>query len=324
MKFKLLLLTVLSCINGFTQELTVDETMNYINSKIGSVSRKLELKPGGEFIFTEYLADFWFDRANLTTEEMNNRIKNNNYKMLLFKTATMSINEINFRNKGFIDNLSNADFCTTIFCKSGGCIYEKTFNKFGQQISSNNVNDLDLTFNTKDTNDKMYNALRYLISLAKNDDKYQKFDNDPFANKNFQESNNIISTNNKSNKIQLTSDGGVYKIWVEISGIRKSFVLDTGASEISISQNVENELISKNLLQKMDYVEPALYKIADGSIVLCRRVKLKQVKVGNIIVKNVIASIGVSETPLLLGKNFLDNFQKWSIDNKTKILTLEN
>ncbi len=198
------------------------------------------------------------------------------------------------------------------------------FNKFGQQISSNNVSDLDLTFNTKDTNDKMYNALRYLISLAKNDVKYQKFDNDPFANKNFQESNNIISTNNKSNKIQLTSDGGVYKIWVEISGIRKSFVLDTGASEISISQNVENELISKNLLQKMDYVEPALYKIADGSIVLCRRVKLKQVKVGNIIVKNVIASIGVSETPLLLGKNFLDNFQKWSIDNKTKILTLEN
>lgn len=328
MKLRILLILALSNINGFAQELTIDETMTYINSKIGNVSRVLDIKSGGELTFTEYLADFWFDRANLSVDEMNNRIKNKNYKMLLFKTTTFSIHDINFYNRGFVkESLSTgADFYTKIFCTIGnaGCFHQTTYNKYGQKISSENMSELEISFHSKDTNDKIFNALRYLVSIAKEDVKYQKNDNDPFSNKNFQNSNNIISTNSKSNKIQLSSENGVYKIWVEISGVRKSFVLDTGASEISISQSLENELISKNLLQKADYLEPALYRIADGSIVMCRRVKLKQVKVGNLTIKNVIASIGVSETPLLLGKNFLDNFQRWSIDNKSKILTLEN
>ncbi|ESU21377.1 hypothetical protein FCR2A7T_05500 [Flavobacterium cauense R2A-7] len=322
------MLAIFSSFNGIAQELTIDETMNYINSKIGNVSRVLSLKPGGELMLTEYVADFWFDRANLTSDEIDNRIKNQNYKMLLFKTTTFSIDDIDFYNKGFIkQSLSTgADFYTQIFCSSGnaGCIHQTTYDKYGQRISSDNTSELDISFHSKDTNDKIFNSLRYLISLAKEDIKYQKFDNDPFANKNFKNSNNVISANSKSNKIQLTSANGVYKIWVEISGIRKSFVLDTGASEISISQSVEKELISKNLLQKTDYLEPALYRIADGSIVICRRAKLKQVKVGNITIKNVITSVSISETPLLLGRNFLDNFQKWSIDNKSKILTLEN
>ena len=37
----------------------------------------------------------------------------------------------------------------------------------------------------KDTNDKLYNALNYLISLALKDEKYKTNDTDPFANKNF-------------------------------------------------------------------------------------------------------------------------------------------
>jgi clan AA aspartic protease (TIGR02281 family) len=321
MKLKILIATIFSILNGYSQELSINETIDYLNSKIGKESGELSLKQGGELTFKKYSTDYWFDRNNLSFEEMNKRKKNNNYKMILWKTTSFSIHNIHIDNIGFI-NSTPSYFHTQISCT--GCLRETEFDKYGEQISTKNISKLDILSDFQDTNDKIYNALRYLISIAKNDSKYQNIDNDPFSSKNFQNNFNIISTNTKSNKIQLMSENGIYKISVDISGIKKNFVLDSGASELSISQSLENELISKNLIQKTDYLEPALYKIADGSILSCRRVKLKQVKVGNVIVKNVIASIGISETPLLLGKTFLDNFQKWSIDNKSKLLTLEN
>ncbi|WAC02976.1 retroviral-like aspartic protease family protein [Lacinutrix neustonica] len=96
-----------------------------------------------------------------------------------------------------------------------------------------------------------------------------------------------------------------------------------GASEISISLNLEDDLISKGLLKKEDYIESGLYRIADGSIISCRRIIIKELKVGNFTIKNVVASIGFKESPLLLGKSFLDNFKKWSIDNDLQLLILE-
>ena len=116
----------------------------------------------------------------------------------------------------------------------------------------------------------------------------------------------------------------MFYIEVNIGDIKKQFVLDSGASEISISSNLERELIAKGIIKKEHYLQSALYKIADGSIVTKRRVLIPKIKVGDFELYNIAASVGTSDIPLLLGKSFLDKFTKWSIDNKEDILTLQN
>lgn len=319
MRIRIFIIFLLICSKVNSQELSINETVTYINSKFVNSQYKIELKEGGEFNFTEFMPDYFF--GNLNYEEIQKRKQSKSYEMKRFYTQKISINDIQLKNKGF----ANDRFLNQIFCLNydDGCISTSTFDISGKVIKNEIGSYIEIPSYTKDNNDKLFNAINYLISLALKDDKYKTNDSDPFANKNFKKNFEIISENTNSNKIPLTNENGVYKIWVNIGNLKEHFILDTGASEISLSQKSEEELINKGIIQKSDYLESGLFRIANGSIVTCRRVNLKQIKVGNFIVKNVIASIGVSDAPLLLGKSFLDKFNKWSIDNNTRTLTLE-
>jgi clan AA aspartic protease (TIGR02281 family) len=183
----------------------------------------------------------------------------------------------------------------------------------------------DFTIKTFDSNktDRMFNAFKYLLSEISLSDRYNQIEDDPFAPKNLSNRKPTVISSKSQDKITLETYGGVYKVWVKIGTLNKHFVLDSGASEISLSKNTERELINDGSIKQDDYIEPALFKLADGSIIKCRRLIIPELTIGNYKIKNVRASIGVSDSPLLLGRSFLDNFRKWSIDNKTKELILE-
>jgi len=319
MKLRISILFLLICVKVNSQELSIEETLTYINSKFVKGQYKIELKGDGELNFTEFIPDYLF--GNLDFQEVQKRKLSNSYQMKSFYTQKIFISSIKIKNTGFV----GGRFLNQIFCSSNndGCVTTSTFDITGKVIKNNIGSYFEIPSYTKDTNDKLYNALNYLISLVEKDNKYITQDSDPFANKNFKKNFEITLGSTNTNKIPLINENGVYKIWVNIGNLKEQFILDTGASEISLSQNSEEELISKGIIKKEDYLESALFRIANGSIVSCRRVNLKQIKVGSFTVKNVIASIGVSEAPLLLGKSFLDKFTKWSIDNNTQTLTLE-
>jgi len=122
---------------------------------------------------------------------------------------------------------------------------------------------------------------------------------------------------------KLYKQDNVYYIWVTIGTVKRKFVLDSGASDVLISEESEKDLINSGIIKKTNYLEPALYKLADGSIIQCRRLILPTIQIGNFIVKNVKASIGVGNASLLIGKSLLDKFKKWTIDNESQILNLE-
>lgn len=296
---KIIFILLFSFTKIYCQELTISETLKYINEKLGS-ERKLELEKGGKLIY----------------------ISRN-------RSQSISLHEMMIINKDYIKSdpyfgyyayeadLAYGDFLVQLRCldnKRGCC------EKYG--IGGYKVTDgIEILNRNREINEKMFNAIKYLISLAKENIDYQNIDDDPFASQNFSRSFEVISKNS-SETIKLINDNGVYKINVKFGLISKQFVLDSGASEISISTNLEKELIHNGLLKKEDYIEPGLYKIADGSIVSCRRIRIRQLKVGNIAVKNITASIGSSSTPLLLGKSFLDKFNQWSINNDSQTLSL--
>src|SRR5215510_3945261 len=81
--------------------------------------------------------------------------------------------------------------------------------------------------------------------------------------------------------IPLSKRGGVYEIPVEINGvITLNFVLDTGASEVSIPADVALTLYRAGTIKDADFLPGQIYRLADGSLVNRSRLVLRSLKIG--------------------------------------------
>lgn len=137
-------------------------------------------------------------------------------------------------------------------------------------------------------------------------------------------SGNIYKASEKKmDVVKLYKNGGVYLVNLKLGTKPATAILDSGASVVSISKKLEQDLLREKVITKNDYIAPAKYRIANGDILTAKRILLPSLTVGNLKIKNVICSIVEDSSPILLGKSFLDQFAKWSIDNEKQTLTLE-
>jgi clan AA aspartic protease (TIGR02281 family) len=178
---------------------------------------------------------------------------------------------------------------------------------------------LNLPYETQ----KLCNAYKYLFSVAKESGNYIRRDDDPFSPENYNPNSIHIQGNTPSSRISLEIENGVYYINISIGTIKKRFVLDSGASEVSLSENFANELIREGIIKQEYFTTPSLYKLANGNIISCERLILPEIVIGNYTISNVRAVIVKGSSPLLLGKSLLDKFSRWTIENSTKTLILE-
>jgi aspartyl protease family protein len=117
---------------------------------------------------------------------------------------------------------------------------------------------------------------------------------------------------------------GVYSVPVELNGTKMYFIFDTGASIISISETEAAFLIKQGTLTKEDIIGTANFSDANGDITEGTIINLKTVKIGNLTLKNIEASIVPNaNAPLLFGQSALEKFGKISIDYKKGEITLE-
>lgn len=334
MKYKLTFLAILTLNFIFSQQLTIDETIDYINSNLND-EFKLQVSKDRNFkIYQDKSSNqYWIDFNN----KLNNYFPNRSSDGTSFGEQWSYSGKIDKVSLGKNIDFKN-DFILEFQCKESSPCYYVSGRKYEVRFKNNNIESknaylipnsdqnkykFELTFQTETKRDKIYNAFRYLVESIKMNEDYQNQDSDPFSNENFKTLYSYITGTKSKDEIQLKSNNGTYLIFVSINGLKSNFVLDSGASEISISSNFERELIARGLIKKEDYLEQGLYKIANGTIVTQRRINLREVKVGDFTVKNVTASVGNGDIPLLLGKSFLDKFSKWSIDNNTEKLILE-
>jgi aspartyl protease family protein len=135
----------------------------------------------------------------------------------------------------------------------------------------------------------------------------------------------IEPTMNKNNEVSVKKTGGVYSLPVELNGILKiNFIFDSGASDVSISPDVALILIKGETIKDSDWLQGAYYKFADGSIAKSKRFKLKSLKIGNKVIRNVSCSISNSiDSPMLLGQSVLNRFGKYTFDNKKQLLIFD-
>lgn len=169
--------------------------------------------------------------------------------------------------------------------------------------------------------EKLFNAFNHFYTLAMDIELLrQTQDNDPFAPNNYNPHALSIKGTSSNGSIPLEKDGGVYYILVKIGTVEKKFILDSGASEVLITPQLELALKSSGAIKKENYLTPALYRVADGRIIEQRRLIIPRLTIGDFAIENVHAAVGVGTAPLLLGKSVLDKFSNWSINNLTSTL----
>jgi len=299
-------LFILSWFVAYSQQLSLGETIKYINNMLEEGST-LSLSNDGKI---EYKClDHYVKKYPKTYQ---------------FHISDVFLGDV--YSLGTIDN----EYCLSIDCKSEDVDYFPYFRKnncIKKIEKGENANVTLIVIFTmegdKYSAQKLWNALNYLFSLAKRKGMDKRVDDDPFAPNNYNPSALEIKSLKDKGSIQLTRHGGMYFIPVSIGNISEDFVLDSGASDVSISVEMERKLIQNGIIKKTDYLENGLYKIANGSIVECRRLIIPKLTIGDFTIENVQASVGIGESPLLFGKSVLDKFSKWSINNLTQTLDVE-
>lgn len=114
----------------------------------------------------------------------------------------------------------------------------------------------------------------------------------------------IPATALSQTRIQMQEENGVYKIPCEVNGLRMKFIFDTGASNVCISLTEVKFMLENDYISSDDILGTSTAKIADGSIVENTIIRLKEIKIADIILRDVKAIVTHSmSAPLLLGQS---------------------
>jgi clan AA aspartic protease (TIGR02281 family) len=118
---------------------------------------------------------------------------------------------------------------------------------------------------------------------------------------------------------------GTYEIPCQVNGLPLKMIFDTGASDVTIS-SVEASFMFKNgYLNENDVKGKKHYMTASGDIHEGTILKLKEVKLGEAVLKNIEASVvGNQKAPLLLGQSVLEKFCTITIDNINSTLKIKH
>ena len=117
---------------------------------------------------------------------------------------------------------------------------------------------------------------------------------------------------------------GVYEVPCTINDLPLKFIFDTGASTTTIS-SVEAAFMLKNgYLKESDIRGKEYYSTATGEIHEGTIIRLREIKIGEAVLRNVDASVTHSQqAPLLLGQSVMERFGTITIDNNTSKLTIK-
>ena len=122
----------------------------------------------------------------------------------------------------------------------------------------------------------------------------------------------------------MKKDGGAYVVPVLInSAITLDFIVDSGASDVSIPSDVFSTLVRAGTITPEDITGSDTYTLADGSQKKSVTFRIRTLKVGSMTLENVKGSVAEAAGSLLLGMSFLSRFSSWSVDNDRHVLLLK-
>jgi predicted aspartyl protease len=132
------------------------------------------------------------------------------------------------------------------------------------------------------------------------------------------------STSTPSLSAPLKREGDTFLVPVLINkAIVLDFVVDSGAGDVTIPQDVFTTLIRTGTIQESDLTGTRTYRLANGPTEALPTFKIRSLTLAGTVIEDVSGSVTAVEGSLLLGQSFLTRFKSWSIDNAKEALLLE-
>jgi clan AA aspartic protease (TIGR02281 family) len=129
----------------------------------------------------------------------------------------------------------------------------------------------------------------------------------------------------RASEIPLGMDGGIYTVPVQINGsVAMQFLVDPGAGVVVIPLSVLRSLIRNGTLTDNDLIGIGTAELADSSLYVTARVRLRELRIGNVAVHDVTAVVSPGLSQPLLGQSFLRRFASVTFDNQRHILILSD
>lgn len=149
-------------------------------------------------------------------------------------------------------------------------------------------------------------------------DEYEQKHQQEIANDNDE---NVYES--KTEEVPFTKEGNVCKVKCSINDLPLHFIFDTGASDVSISSVEATFMLKNDYLSASDIIGRQNYITADGNITEGTVINLRDVKLGNIHLNDIKASVVKNQSaPLLLGQSVFSKLGKIEIDNDNKVLRI--
>jgi clan AA aspartic protease (TIGR02281 family) len=125
-------------------------------------------------------------------------------------------------------------------------------------------------------------------------------------------------------EVPLEAQGGTFVVPATINDtLELKFTIDSGAADVSIPADVASTLVRAGTITKDDFIGQQTFVLADGSTVPSAEFRIRTLKVGNLVLHDVTASLTNAQGELLLGQSFLKRLTSWSIDNDRHVLLLK-
>ena len=124
-------------------------------------------------------------------------------------------------------------------------------------------------------------------------------------------------------EVPFTPEGGCASVKCSINELPLTFIFDTGASTVSMSQLEANFMLKNGYLKPEDIGGTKRFVDANGDISEGTIINLREVEFGGLKLKNVKASVVRNQkAPLLLGQSVLGRLGKIEIDNPNRKLII--
>lgn len=166
--------------------------------------------------------------------------------------------------------------------------------------------------------DRDLNNIRSTAEYKAIMDEYEKKHQQEIA-----EDNDETVYESKTEEVPFTKEGNVCKVKCIINNLPLHFIFDTGASDVSISSVEATFMLKNDYLSASDIIGRQNYMTADGNITEGTVINLRDVKLGNIHLNDIKASVVKNQSaPLLLGQSVFSKLGKIEIDNDKKLLRI--
>lgn len=125
----------------------------------------------------------------------------------------------------------------------------------------------------------------------------------------------------RAEDVPLLKRNGVYYIPGEVNeSMTLIFLVDTGAAEVTLTEDVVRALIRTGTVEKKHILPDKIYVLADGRKVRNARIMLEKIKIGKRVLRNIEAAISHEGSHLLIGQNLLEKMGPWTFDTNRQVL----